>query len=164
MGTTCVNDLRAGHFFCDHCFGLDEEINIFVMKKHAFTMTEIVMVVVILGMLAAMAIPKYMEEREQSRIDLTRQNLYILRLAINNFRLNRHTWPDNDLSDLIFEHFSGGDRTYIKEIPVEAITDKNTVTNFFDKTGGWYWDTANDVIRVNLADDPLDPRKKYSQW
>ena len=129
---------------------------------------EIVMVVVILGMLAAMALPKYLEQREQAKIDLTKQNLQALRIAVNNYYLTYKgtlEWPSDDLSDLVFDSKSQGkDRKFIEKIPLEAISNSDDIVNTHDGLGGWVWDTTDHKIFVNLDDHPSDPRKKYSEW
>jgi len=135
------------------------------MNKRAFTLMEIVMVLVILAMLAAIIYPKYVEQQEQATIDLTRQNLENFRLAIDYYFMVYEYYP-SDLNKVVFQSYSGEDRKFIKEIPLEAITDSRAITygHSVDGAGGWLWDDYYANLKVNLFDHPTDPRRKYSEW
>lgn len=136
------------------------------MKNLGLSILETCMILVILGLLLAIIIPSFSGPNEQAKLDLTRQNLENLRTAINNYFLSYQTWPNNDLGNLVFYDSSWGvDRSFIRAIPVEAITGRNTVKNgSVDNTGGWVWNTTTHEVHPNLFDDPVDLRKKYSQW
>ena len=54
-------------------------------KEKGFTMIELVMVIVIIGILAAIAIPRFMDLRNSARQAACRQSGGALRAAISNF-------------------------------------------------------------------------------
>jgi len=54
------------------------------MKKNAFTMVELIFVIVILGILAAVAVPKFMVTRDDAQIAKIRTDISSIRSAIQN--------------------------------------------------------------------------------
>lgn len=59
------------------------------MKRHAFTMIELVFVIVVLGILAAIAIPKLAATRDDAQIAKGRSDVAAIRAAIVNERQTR---------------------------------------------------------------------------
>ena len=59
------------------------------MKKNAFTMIELVFVIVILGILASVAIPRLAVTRTDAQIATGQANVSAIRIAIINERQSR---------------------------------------------------------------------------
>ena len=63
--------------------------------KHAFTMIELIYVIVILGILSAVAIPKFASTRNMADIGVARSDVAVIRSAIMSERQSRLITGDN---------------------------------------------------------------------
>jgi general secretion pathway protein G len=67
------------------------------MKKSAgFTLIEVMVVVVILGILAAIIVPKIMSRPEQARIVKVKQDLLAIQSALDLYKLDNSMYPTTD--------------------------------------------------------------------
>ena len=67
------------------------------MKKvSGFTLIEVMVVVVILGILAAILVPKVMDRPDQARITKARQDIRALESALNLYKLDNFIYPSTD--------------------------------------------------------------------
>ncbi|HSW70247.1 MAG TPA: type II secretion system major pseudopilin GspG [Gammaproteobacteria bacterium] len=67
------------------------------MKKSAgFTLIEVMVVVVILGILAAVIFPKIMSRPEQARIVKVKQDLLAIQSALDLYKLDNGMYPTTD--------------------------------------------------------------------
>jgi general secretion pathway protein G len=64
--------------------------------QRGFTLIEIMVVVVILGILAAIVVPKVMDRPDTARVTKARQDLRALEGALNLYRLDNYTYPSTD--------------------------------------------------------------------
>lgn len=65
-------------------------------KQGGFTLIEIMVVVVILGILAAVVVPRIMSRPEEARIVKAKQDIRTLESALNLYRLDNYTYPTTD--------------------------------------------------------------------
>ena len=65
-------------------------------KQSGFTLIEVMVVVVILGILAAILVPKVMDRPDQARITKARQDIRALEAALNLYRLDNYVYPTTD--------------------------------------------------------------------
>ena len=65
-------------------------------KQQGFTLIEVMVVVVILGILAAILVPKVMDRPDQARITKARQDIRALEAALNLYRLDNYVYPTTD--------------------------------------------------------------------
>ena len=65
-------------------------------KQHGFTLIEIMVVVVILGILAAAVVPKIMSRPEQARIEKAKHDVTALESALNIYKLDNYKYPSTD--------------------------------------------------------------------
>ena len=67
-----------------------------VHRDQGFTLIEVMVVVVILGILAAILVPKVMDRPEQARITKARQDIRALEAALNLYKLDNFVYPSTD--------------------------------------------------------------------
>mgnify|MGYP005729027697 CR=1 FL=1 len=73
-------------------------------SRNGFTLIELIMVMIILGIMAAVAIPRYLETIEKSEVASEDAIVNNIMVALENFAQNkmltegRRYWPDNPLS------------------------------------------------------------------
>ena len=65
-------------------------------KQNGFTLIEIMVVVVILGILAAAVVPKIMSRPEQARIEKAKHDIGALESALNIYKLDNYQYPSTD--------------------------------------------------------------------
>lgn len=127
-----------------------------VRSKQGFTLVELVMVIVIIGVLSAIIVPNFIDYVGRSEAATTRANLAVLRSAIQNYRSdNSGSWPANDLSSLV--------PTYLTALPSDGVEESNTVVNTLDGNGGWFYDTTTHIVKPNLAGADANS-KNYSDY
>lgn len=61
-----------------------------------FTLIELMVVVVILGILAAVVVPKVMDRPEQARISAASNNIRAIKSALDMYKLDNHDYPTSD--------------------------------------------------------------------
>ena len=91
----------------------------FSSKKNrslGFTLMELIIVISIMAILVAIAVPNFTSSIKRSREAVLRQNLFTLRSVISQYTLDKQKAPQS-LQDLI-------QAGYLKQIPVDPITDQ----------------------------------------
>jgi general secretion pathway protein G len=61
-----------------------------------FTLIEIMVVVVIIGILAALIVPKVVDKPDQARVVRAQQDVNAIQSALDLYRLDNGTYPSND--------------------------------------------------------------------
>jgi general secretion pathway protein G len=119
-------------------------------KKSGFTLVEILIVVVILGILAAIVIPQFTDASTEAKTSSLCSDLQTMRSQIELYKIQHN---DNPPSLANFEaQMTGttdidGDTSgtdfgpYLREIPVEPFTKSNAVTA--SGNVGWNYDESN---------------------
>jgi len=128
--------------------------------RSAFTLVEILIVVIILGILASIVVPQFSNATAESRENSLRMNLFRVRtqLQIYNSQHNGQ-WPDlASFEDQLTAQtdVSGNAGTefgpYITEVPVNPVTGNNAVGGVLDydpNTSDWYYDETTGDFRAN---------------
>ena len=65
-------------------------------KESGFTLIEVMVVVVILGILVAILVPKVMDRPDQARKTKARQDIRALEAALNLYKLDNFVYPTTD--------------------------------------------------------------------
>jgi general secretion pathway protein G len=64
--------------------------------SRGFTLIEVMVVVVILGILAAIVVPKVMDRPDTARITKAKQDIRAMESALNLYRLDNYVYPSTD--------------------------------------------------------------------
>ena len=109
--------------------------------KRAFTLIEILIVVVILGILAAIVIPQFTDASEDAMISSVRSQLQTLRSQVELFRVqNQGNTPAFAMMDPWADLRTGD---YIQQDPVNPFNDSTTVAGAWAAGVGWIWDGSD---------------------
>lgn len=98
------------------------------MKRNAgFTLIEVMVVVVILGILAAIIVPKIMSRPEQARVVKVKQDILAIQSALDLYKLDNSMYPTTDqgldalvkkpTSDPIPQNWKS--EGYLQQLPVD---------------------------------------------
>ena len=67
------------------------------MKKHqGFTLIEIIVVVVIIGILATFVAPKFLGRTDEARVTKAKSDIQALESALDLYKLDNYTYPTTD--------------------------------------------------------------------
>jgi general secretion pathway protein G len=137
-------------------------------SKGGFTLVEILIVVVILGILAAVVIPQFTDASTEAKTSSLCSDLQTVRSQIELFKIQHNDELPGAATDTTFgEAMTGttdiaGSQTgsdygpYLQKIPVNPFNDKNTVNEdgtLGDNSHGWEFNTTNGGF---YADDSND--------
>lgn len=140
---------------------------IFKATTRGFTLIEVMVVVVILGILAAMIVPKIMSRPEQARIVKVKQDILAIQSALDLYKLDNSFYPTTDqglqalvttpTSDPIPRNWKEGG--YLQQLPIDPwgqpyqYTNENDSVRIFSygpkgkegegEIGNWNLDTAS---------------------
>ena len=81
---------------------------------HGFTLIELLIVMAIIGTLLSIAVPRYFRSLHHARETVLKQDLSILREAIDKYYADLNQYPEK-LPDLVDKH-------YVRSMPVDPFT------------------------------------------
>jgi general secretion pathway protein G len=65
-----------------------------VNKQRGFTLIEIMVVVVILGILAALVVPQIMSRPDQAKVTVAKGDIKAISAALDMYKLDNHSYPN----------------------------------------------------------------------
>jgi len=86
-------------------------------RRRGFTLIELLVVLAVIALLLALAAPRYFDHIQRSREAVLRENLNVMRDAIDKYHADRGRYPDA-LGDLVT-------RRYLRSVPMDPVTDSN---------------------------------------
>ena len=141
-------------------------------SKKGFTLVEILIVVIILGILAAIVIPQFTQASTEARISNLRTNLQTIRSQLLLYK-TQHTenYPDATFVTQMTKYTSAAGTTsttpsssypygpYLQTIPVNPFSGSATVrivtgaSTVFSATadGGWWFNSTTGEFRADLT-------------
>ncbi len=105
-------------------------------RQGGFTLVELMVVMLIISVLAAIAIPAYIASLRNAREAVLKEDLHVMRQAIDSYTMDKEKGPQS-LDDLV-------QAGYLKEIPTDPMTHSSST-----------WVTAtSDVLESVDQSDP----------
>jgi general secretion pathway protein G len=116
-------------------------------RKHnaGFTLVELMIVMAIIGVLAVVAIPSYVGAVRQAREAVLREDLHVIRDAIDSFTADKQKAPQS-LDDLVTEG-------YMRSIPTDPMT----------RGKDWVTSTSESLHSLDQTDPGIDDVHSSSQ-
>ena len=128
-------------------------LNLVKKNKSGFTLVELVIVVLVLGIITAVAAPKMFNTANDARDSATRQSLAVLRGAIEMYRAQNGEYPStSELTTVLVPYLQGpfpapqvGANQNAN--PVNSSQSPITSTEAGDR--GWVYNNSTGEIRIN---------------
>lgn len=138
-------------------------------RRHAFTLVEVLIVVVIMAVLAATIIPQFSDSSKDAKISTAKFNLHTLRAQIQMYRTNHDgASPDAALLKLTQKTNAAGVQgtttahiygPYLSDIPVNSLTGGKVVAApatvppvAVVANADWLYDAATGQVWINHAE------------
>jgi len=133
--------------------------------RSAFTLVEVLIVVVIMAILAATIIPQFTDSTKDAKESTSKFNLHTMRSQIELYKAHHNgILPSADLAELIkatdADGADGGPfGPYMREIPANPFTNSKTVTSTGDNPptsatagAGWLYNPTTGGIWIDHED------------
>lgn len=137
------------------------------VTKSAFTLVEILIVVVILGILAAVVVPRFVGAVEEASVGTTQSELHKLRRAVDVYRVrNGDSLPLVNAGDGTWGDLISGDGSYLKEAPLnpyvggdnqKTILIRDTPDEEFQSEYAWVYSSATGDVWAGGFDENDQP-------
>ena len=118
-------------------------------RRRGFTLIEVLIVVVILGILAATVLPQFADTSSGARVSAARQNLQVLRAQVELYDIQVGDYPAT-LEDLTSEVDPHG--PWLRNVPVNPLNDSNAEAPVDAKPSedgdgeGWQYNAATGEV------------------
>lgn len=87
------------------------------MRNRGFTLIELMVVMAVIGLLLSLSVPRYFHQVDRAKESVLKQNLAIMRDAIDKYYSDNGVYPDS-LIDMVGKH-------YLKALPLDPVTERN---------------------------------------
>ena len=141
-----------------------------VNRVNAFTLVEILIVVVILGVLSAIVVPEFTDATGSAQRTATLDQLMTLREAIDLYHVrNGSQYPTivagtgpTAWGELIGPEYmrAAGINSWVGGSGAQVVVLGNSADPGYQQAYGWIWDAANGKLRAASFDDNDQPYPK----
>jgi general secretion pathway protein G len=132
-------------------------------KRRAFTLVEVLIVVIVLGILAAVVIPQFTDASTDAKLSALQTNLATIRTQLQLYKLQHDdTWPAlaTFANQMTLASKADGSTAapgtagypygpYLLSIPNNPYTGSNTVGDGAADSSAWYYDEDTGEFRAN---------------
>src|SRR5215472_591157 len=115
-------------------------------NQAGFTLVELMIVMAVIGVLLAVAIPSYVGAVRQAREAVLKEDLHVMRSAIDSYTADKQKAPQS-LDDLVTDG-------YLKEIPIDPMTRAKDT---------WQTSTSDTLSSVDQTDPGINDVHSGSQ-
>ena len=118
-------------------------------KKLAFTLVELLIVVIILGILAAVVIPQFSDASTDARVSSTQTNLATMRGQIELYKIQYGVYPPEATFGTAMTTKGSTFGPYMQSIPNNPYTNTSTVGTGAVGSSAWKYLVATGVFTAN---------------
>jgi len=111
-----------------------------------FTLVELMIVMTIIGILSAIAIPSYIRSVQKAKEAVLQEDLHTMRMAIDSYTVDKEKAPQG-LDDLV-------QAGYLKTLPVDPMTSRNDT---------WITSMSDTLTDINETQGGIDDVHSGSQ-
>jgi len=143
------------------------------MLKHTrgFTLIEILMVVVIIGILASIVVPQFTDASTDAKLNALKTNLQTIRAQIQMYRMEHNGNYPTDVNSFITQMTMASKQDgstaaigtagfnfgpYLQSIPNNPYTGNNVLGSGGIGSSDWYYDGTTGQFRANHHADYVD--------
>jgi general secretion pathway protein G len=119
--------------------GTEEKVRQNRQKSAGFTLIELMIVMMIIGILAVIAIPRFKSSIQAAREAVLREDLHTLRDGIDSYTMDKQKAPQS-LDDLV-------QNGYLREIPIDPMTHTKD---------SWVTDTGDAMFSIDQTEPGID--------
>ena len=124
------------------------------MSRTGFTLIELIVVLTVLALLLTIAVPRYFAHIEHAKEATLKQDLMVMRDAIDKFHGDKGRYPDQ-LDELVSAR-------YIRSIPLDPITESTSTWRVIPPTDTEAKGAVYDI--KSGADGKSVDGTLYSEW